>query len=85
VLWKYFDGLIGTKKDRSHSLNFQFLGIDAINLSELDLPISSSEAKTALMDMHNDKAPGPDGLTALFFKVAWDIIVMDIMRAIHAV
>ncbi|KAM0840742.1 hypothetical protein ACQ4PT_059458 [Festuca glaucescens] len=59
--------------------------MDAINLSELDLPISSSDAKTALMEMHNDKAPGPNRFTALFFKVAWDIILMDIMRAIHAV
>jgi hypothetical protein len=85
ALWKYFDELIGTKKDRPHSLNFQFLGLDAINLSELDLPISSEEAKAALMEMHNDKAPGPDGFTALFFKKSWDVIVADIMRAIRAI
>lgn len=85
ALWKYFDELIGTKKDRPHSLNFQFLGLDAINLSELDLPISSEEAKAALMEMHNDKAPGPDGFTALFFKKSWDVIIADIMRAIRAI
>jgi hypothetical protein len=34
------------------------------------------------MDMSSDKAPGPDGFTALFFKKCWPLICFDIMRAV---
>jgi hypothetical protein len=37
------------------------------------------------MEINSDKAPGPDGFTAMFFKAAWDIISADIMRAIKAI
>jgi hypothetical protein len=32
----------------------------------------------------NEKSPGPDGFTGLFYKVAWGIIKVDIMHAINA-
>ena len=31
-----------------------------------------------------DKAPGPDGFTGLFYKLTWQIIKADVMRAFHA-
>lgn len=35
-------------------------------------------------DIPNDKAPGPDGFTGIFYKVAWPVIKGDIMNAINA-
>ncbi|GKC80825.1 hypothetical protein Tco_1131599 [Tanacetum coccineum] len=32
--------------------------------------------------MGNDKSPGPDGYTAVFFKEAWDIVGSDIVLAV---
>lgn len=34
--------------------------------------------------MPTDRAPGPDGLTGLFYRTAWSIIKADIMRAFNA-
>lgn len=33
--------------------------------------------------MHTSKAPGPDGITALFFQKFWHIIKDDIVKAIQ--
>jgi hypothetical protein len=33
--------------------------------------------------MENNKAAGPDGIPAEFYKVCWDIIKMDIMAAFN--
>ena len=35
---------------------------------------SEEEVRSALFMMHPEKAPGPDGMTALFFQQSWSII-----------
>ncbi|GJX72136.1 hypothetical protein Tco_0309307 [Tanacetum coccineum] len=39
--------------------------------------------KEAMFSMGNDKAPGPDGYTAAFFKESWDIISKDVTMAVQ--
>ena len=36
------------------------------------------EVVTALQQMHPTKAPGPDGMSAIFFQKYWDIVGNDI-------
>ncbi|GJY01145.1 hypothetical protein Tco_0359297 [Tanacetum coccineum] len=45
--------------------------------------ITPKEVKDAIFLMGNDKAPGPDGFAAAFFKEAWDIIAEDVTKAIQ--
>nr|GEY95170.1 hypothetical protein [Tanacetum cinerariifolium] len=44
--------------------------------------ISSQEVKSAMFSMGNDKSPGLDGFTAAFFKDTWDIIGVDVIKAV---
>nr|GEX67474.1 hypothetical protein [Tanacetum cinerariifolium] len=44
--------------------------------------ISSQEVKLAMFSMGNDKSPGPNGFTAAFFKDTWDIIGVDVIKAV---
>lgn len=55
------------------------LPLDAV--TELDRPIEISEIKDALFSIGDDKAPGPDGFPAIFFKVAWEVISADVTNA----
>ncbi|GKE00653.1 hypothetical protein Tco_1388636 [Tanacetum coccineum] len=45
--------------------------------------VSDSEIKGALFSTGDDKAPGPDGFTATFFKKAWDIVSGEVTTAIR--
>ncbi|GJY80757.1 hypothetical protein Tco_0493508 [Tanacetum coccineum] len=45
--------------------------------------VSDSEIKGALFSTGDDKAPGPDGFTATFFKKAWDIVSGKVTTAIR--
>lgn len=40
--------------------------------------VSPEDIKTALFDIDNDKASGPDGYSSAFFKKFWDIIGNDV-------
>ena len=79
---EYFESWIGTKAERPFSINLNNIGVQARDISELDTPISPEEVKQAINDINSDKAPGPDGFTALFFKSTWDLIHPDIMKAV---
>nr|GEW81587.1 hypothetical protein [Tanacetum cinerariifolium] len=52
---------------------------EAINMVR---DISSQEVKSAMFSIGNDKSPSPDGFTAAFFEDTWDIIGVDVIKAV---
>ena len=48
---------------------------------ELLKPFTREEVRIALFQMSPSKAPGPDGMTALFFQKFWHIVGMDVTNA----
>ncbi|KAL0413832.1 UNVERIFIED_CONTAM: hypothetical protein Sradi_1584900 [Sesamum radiatum] len=65
---------------RSHFLNIAYLRSWARHIITIDegadliRPILRSEVKAAVFDIEEDKAPGPDGYSAAFYKAAWPVI-----------
>ena len=41
----------------------------------LETPISASKIRNSIMDLKNNKSPGPDGIPSEFFKVAYEKLV----------
>lgn len=41
---------------------------------------SEEEVREALFMMHPQKAPGPDGITALFYQQSWSISKKDVVE-----
>nr|GEU70550.1 hypothetical protein [Tanacetum cinerariifolium] len=44
--------------------------------------VTSKEIHDAILAMGDKKAPGPDGYSALFFKESWNIIALDVTKAV---
>ncbi|XP_056850846.1 uncharacterized protein LOC130500139 [Raphanus sativus] len=44
---------------------------------------SEEEVRTALFMMHPEKAPGPDGMTALFFQHSWHVVKQDLVTMVN--
>ncbi|GKA40583.1 hypothetical protein Tco_0733176 [Tanacetum coccineum] len=45
--------------------------------------VTNEEIKKAMFDIGNDKAPGPDGYTLVFFKRGWDVVGIHVCNAIR--
>ncbi|GJV36669.1 hypothetical protein Tco_1409146 [Tanacetum coccineum] len=43
--------------------------------------VSDDEIRSAMLSIGNDKAPGPDGYTSVFFKKAWEAVGSDVYNA----
>ncbi|GJS97584.1 hypothetical protein Tco_0804552 [Tanacetum coccineum] len=46
-------------------------------------PISDSEIKNAMFEIKDSKAPGPDGYTSRFYKLAWSIVGTEVSQAVR--
>lgn len=66
------------------SLNFAALGIQAIDLQQLEEDISVAEVEHAIKELPSDRAPGPDGFTGLFYKKSWSFIKNELFAAVKA-
>ena len=49
----------------------------------LTAPVTEWEVKLALFAMHPEKAPGPDGMVALFYQKFWDILKEDLTLMVN--
>lgn len=51
----------------------------------LTRPFSVDEVIRALKQLHQAKAPGPDGMTPLFFQKYWSIVKTDVLEAVFGI
>lgn len=49
---------------------------------DLTKEFTADEVRAALRQMHPTKAPGPDGMSAVFFQKYWDIIGSDVTNMV---
>jgi hypothetical protein len=84
VIHNHFHLVMGRGEMRSVDFNWETLHFDNPNLESMDVPFLEEEVCVAINQMPNDKAPGPDGFTGIFFKKCWGIVKYDVMRAIES-
>ena len=85
ILYQHFVGVLSSKINRRHTLDWDNLGLSRIDDHELDRPFTLEELKHIVDELPAEKAPGPDGFTGLFYKRCWDIIKMDVLAAMNCV
>lgn len=84
ALHDHFAGVFGTPATPQFTLNFEALGIQALDLNELEANITDEEVWAAIKAMPSDKARGPDGFTGAFYKAACSVIKPEVMAAVQA-
>ena len=84
ALYDHYNSILGTDFVRSRRLDLATLGVRSVDARPLEVMFTEEEVTRVVKELPNDKAPGPDGLTGLFYKSAWEVIKPDIMNALHA-
>ncbi|KAL0444850.1 UNVERIFIED_CONTAM: hypothetical protein Slati_2207700 [Sesamum latifolium] len=85
---RFYMSLLGGQS-RHHHINLMFLQawaryvIPTEEGEAMTRPIIREEVKEAFFDIAEDKAPGPDGYSAGFFKAAWSVIGDELTAAIQ--
>nr|KAJ0193875.1 hypothetical protein LSAT_V11C800388240 [Lactuca sativa] len=85
VIVDYFEEFLGIEHEVSQLEfpNTLFTNrLDSIQALDMVKDVTSEEIKSALFDIDDDKAPGPDGYSSKFFKKAWRIVGDDFCVAV---
>ncbi|KAA3475745.1 reverse transcriptase [Gossypium australe] len=87
ILYKEYRSLLEAeechfRQKSREDLNVQTPSVEFLReLLQISLPWSANSRQITANE-NGDKAPGPDGFTSTFFKVAWDIVGADVTKAI---
>lgn len=66
--------MLGMAHQRGHTLDLQFLGLDELDLSDLEAIFTEEVVWNVIKEIPPDRAPGPDGFIGIFHHKAWSII-----------
>lgn len=70
LIFNYYNTILGGPFNRQHALNLDGL-LPQLDLSGIDACFSEEEIWETIKDTMLDRAPGPDGFTAAFYKATW--------------
>jgi hypothetical protein len=84
ALYDHYNSILGTSFGRTRRVNLTAIGLPSMELGDLEVLFTEDKVRSVVRNLPNDKAPGPDSFTGLFYKVAWDIIKSDVLNALHA-
>ncbi|GJW30771.1 hypothetical protein Tco_0047646 [Tanacetum coccineum] len=82
---KHFESVLGRREEVVPIHEPSSLFINKLSMMDADLMVkhvSLKEIKDVLFSMNDDKASGPDGFSAKFFKGAWSIMGAEFSQAI---
>jgi hypothetical protein len=81
----FYQSLLGTSSAISPINKEVVHGGPCLDTNQSDFllaPVTNEAIKEALFSVENNKAPGPDGFSSLFFKQSWDIVGADFCAAV---
>lgn len=84
ALFEHFQGIMAAGDTSSCTLDFMEFGMPSANFPHLEVPFTEEEMWHAIKALPTEKSPGPDGLTAEFYKSAWQVIKADLLLALNA-
>ena len=79
---RYFKDILCVDGPRSAEYSTDGFVWSQQHLNILNGEISHEEVKMAMFSIDDNKAPGPDGFSARFFKATWSIIGSDVVDAV---
>ena len=85
IFANYFQHLLGSSKmtvPLDENVISRGPRLQVADVDMLLAPISDDDIRSVIFSIGNDKAPGPDGYSALFFKKAWSIVGKDVCNSV---
>jgi hypothetical protein len=79
---EYFEMVMSSGESDKREILFQHTQLRRGDMIELDNPFTEDEVWAAIRSMPNEKSPGPDGFTGLFYQTCWDVIKPELMQAL---
>lgn len=77
-----YDNLLGKTHARDCIMDLQYIGMDQIDLSDLEAIFTEEEVWQVIKEIPSDRAPGLDGFIGVFYHKAWPVIKHDIMAVL---
>jgi hypothetical protein len=83
VLFDHYNSVLGQSFKHSRRINLSAIGLPSLDMAGLEILFFEAKVQAVVMDLPNDKPPGPDGFTVIFYKKVWEITKHDIMNVFN--
>jgi hypothetical protein len=84
LVFDYYSSLLGMPFTRTNRIDLNQLNLPRLDLSELAAPFTTEEIIGAVRGSPTNRAPGPDGFGASFYRCTWGTVAGDVVRVFHA-